>query len=137
MSESSTAPPSPMQPKLLDRVRAAIRTNHYSRRTEEAYVGWITKFTLFNNKRHPMDMGKEEIGAFVSHLAVAKDVAASTQNQALCAIVFLYKHVLGKDVGELEGLVGAKRPAKLPEVFTVDEVERVLSKLDGLFLLMA
>jgi integron integrase len=126
----------PARSKLLDQVRAAIRVKHYSRRTEEAYVSWIKKFILFHKKRNPAEMGEKEIGEFLSHLAVKGNVAASTQNQALCSIVFLYKHVLDKDIGEFENLVWAKRPQKLPEVFTPDEVERVLNNLKGVFWLM-
>jgi len=124
------------QPKLLDQVRAKIRTMHYSRRTEEAYINWIKKFIFFHNKRHPVEMGEKEISAFLSHLAVAGNVAASTQNQAMCAIVFLYKRILNKDMGEFKGLIWAKRPAKLPEVFTTEEVDSVLNNLKGVFWLM-
>ena len=100
------------KPKLLDQVRCAIRTRHYSRRTEEAYVNWIKKFILFHKKRHPAEMGEKEISEFLNHLAVKVNVAASTQNQALCAIVFLYQHVLKRDIGEFENLIWAKRPPK-------------------------
>lgn len=124
------------KPKLLDQVRAKIRVKHYSRRTEDAYTDWITRFILFHNKRHPADMGEKEISEFLSHLAVDGNVSASTQNQAMCAIVFLYKQVLERDMGEFHDLVWAKRPAKLPEVFTADEVDRVISNLKGVFQLM-
>ncbi len=123
-------------PKLLEQVRAAIRTKHYSRRTEEAYVSWIKKYILFHNKRHPAKMGEKEIGEFLSNLAVRGNVAASTQNQALCSVIFLYKQVLEKEIGQIENVVWAKRPQILPEVFTADEVERVLSNLKGVFWLM-
>ncbi len=136
MSHPITKTPSPVQPKLLDLVRARIRTKHYSRRTEESYVNWIVKFILFHNKKHPREMGEKEISEFLSHLAAARNVAASTQNQAMCAIVFLYKQILERDVGEFKGLEWAKRPAKLPEVFTTDEVDLVLHKLNGVFRLM-
>jgi len=88
--------PSINKPKLLDQLRAIIRTKHYSLRTEESYIRWIKRFIIFHNKRHPNEMSEVEINQFLSHLAVKKNVAASTQNQALCAIVFLCKHVLNK-----------------------------------------
>lgn len=88
------------KPKLLDRVRPTIRTKHYSIRTEEAYVSWIKRFIIFHNKRHPRDMGKKEINKFLTHLAINKHLSASTQNQVLCAIVFLYKHALKKEPGD-------------------------------------
>ena len=95
----------PPKPKLLDQVRDAIRTRHYSRRTEEAYVGWIRRFILFHGKRHPGEMGKMEIEQFLTALAVKRNVAASTQNQALAAILFLYKEVLARDPGLLDDVV--------------------------------
>ena len=97
------------KPKLLDPVRFAIRTKHYSLRTEEAYVQWIRRFILFLHKRHPAQMGEKEINAFLNHLAVNEHVAASTQNQALCAILFMYRRVLNKPIGELD-LIWAKKP---------------------------
>jgi len=124
------------KPKLLDQVRAAIRTRHYSIRTEEAYVQWIKRFILFHNKHHPKEMGEKEISEFLSHLAIKGNVAASTQNQALCAIVFLYKQVLQKDIGEFENLIWARRPEKLPEVFTMDEMDRVLTQLNDIYWLL-
>lgn len=98
------------QPRLLDRVRAAIRTRHYSLRTEEAYVGWIRRFVLFHHKRHPAEMGEYEINQFLTHLAVGADVSASTQNQALSAILFLYQAVLETGLDRIEGVVRAKSP---------------------------
>ena len=92
-------PPAPQ--KLLDRVREAIRTRHYSPRTEQAYVHWIRRYIFFHNVRHPADMGQPELNAFLSHLAVKERVSASTQTQALSALVFLYRHVLDRDVGLL------------------------------------
>ena len=127
---------STQKPKLLDQMRQVLRTKHYSKRTEEAYVHWIHRFINYHNKRHPKNMGEKEIGEFLCHLAVTGNVAASAQNQALCAVVFLYKHVLEKDVGQVENLVWAKCPQKLPEVFTPDEVNRVLSGLQGIYWLM-
>jgi integron integrase len=121
----------PQQPRLLDRVRIAIRTRHYSLRTEEAYVGWIKRYVFFHNKRHPQDMGELEINAFLSHLAVRGRVSASTQNQALCALLFLYRRVLEKPFPQLENLVRAKRPARLPTVMTRAEIRSLLRKLAG------
>lgn len=88
-------------PKLLDRVRLTIRARQYSIRTEEAYMAWIKRFIVFHGKRHPMEMGEPEINAFLTHLAMKERVSASTQNQALSALLFLYRHVLGREVGEL------------------------------------
>ena len=124
-------------PKLLDRVRDAIRTRHYSYRTEEAYVGWIRRFILFHNKRHPAEMGKAEIQQFLTALAVKRNVAASTQNQALAALLFLYKDVLECDPGWLDDVVRAKRPQRLPVVLTRQEVEGLLAALDGVPWIMA
>lgn len=125
------------KPRLLDQVRAAIRTRHYSYRTEETYVGWIRRFILFHGKRHPAEMGKTEITAFLTSLAVEHHVAASTQNQALAAILFLYKDVLGQDPGWCDDIVRAKRPMRLPVVLTRAEVEALLRQLDGIVSLMA
>jgi integron integrase len=124
-------------PRLLDQVRDAIRTRHYSLRTEEAYVAWIRKFILFHGKRHPAEMGAAEVGAFLTHLAVDRDVAASTQNQARGALLFLYKEVLGRPVGEGPEVEPAKRPARLPTVLSRDEVRAVLAGLEGDKWLMA
>ncbi|MDQ2695160.1 MAG: integron integrase [Pseudomonadota bacterium] len=125
------------QPRLLDRVRDAIRRKHYSIRTEHAYLAWIRRFILFHQKRHPADMGKPEIEAFLTHLAVRGNVAASTQNQALCAILFLYKEVLDTPVEWLDGVTRARKPARLPVVLTPDEVRAILARLDGSRWLMA
>ena len=125
------------KPKLLDQVRDAIRTRHYSLRTEEAYVGWIRRFILFHNKRHPAEMGKAEIEQFLTALAVKRHVAASTQNQALAAMLFLYKDVLACDPGWLDDVVRAKRPKRLPVVLTRPEVEALLAALDGVAWIMA
>ncbi len=121
----------PKQPRLLDRVRIALRTKHYSLRTEEAYVGWIRRFILFHNKRHPSEMGQSEINEFLSSLAIKSRVGASTQNQALSALLFLYRNVLGMPFPKLENVIRAKRPNRLPTVMTRDEVRRVLGKLSG------
>ena len=118
-------------PSLLDRVRAAVRTRHYSIRTEEAYVGWIRRFVLFHSRRHPDEMGEAEINAFVSELATRGRVASSTQTQALSALLFLYREVLGRPVESLGDVVRAKRPERLPVVLTREEVKAVLARLDG------
>lgn len=117
--------------KLLDRVSAALRTRHYSLRTEEAYVAWVKRFVLFHGKRHPYEMGEPEINAFLSSLATDGRVAASTQNQALSALLFLYRHVLARPVESLGDVVRAKRPERLPVVLTRNEVRRVLARLGG------
>jgi len=122
--------------KLLDQVRQSIRLKHYSIRTEEAYVTWIKRFILFHDKRHPLEMDVPEIEAFLTHLAVDQNVAASTQNQALSALLFLYRHVLNK---ELEGpidAVRAKRSKRLPPVLTKEEVRKVIGELSGTHRLM-
>ena len=130
MSSCSPGNPDRKQPRLLDQVRSAIRLRHYSIRTEEAYVQWIKRYILFHNKRHPLEMGSGEINAFLSHLARHQNVASSTQNQALCAVLFLYKTVLHKDPGELGDVVWAKKPKKLPVVLTHEEVKALLNRLE-------
>jgi len=120
-------------PRLMDQIRAAIRTKHYSPRTEEAYLHWARQFILFHDKRHPLEMGEVEVGSFLEHLAVNKAVAASTQNQALNALVFLYGTVLRKPFGQLRDLTRAKRPKRLPTVLTQAEVLRLLSAMNGRF----
>ncbi len=122
---------SPQKPKLLDQVRQAIRTRHYSYMTEKAYVGWIKRFIFFHNKRHPAEMGEAEIAQFLSALAQEKHVSASTQNQALNALLFLYHEVLGKEIGYINGVVRAKRPIRLPVVLTRQEVRSILGCLDS------
>ena len=118
-------------PKLLDRVRHAIRTRHYSRRTEEAYVGWIRRYILFHRKRHPASMGAEEVNGFLSHLAVDGQVSASTQAQALSALVFLYRNVIDDPLPWMDEIVRAQRPKRLPVVLSRDEVATVFSHLEG------
>ena len=125
------------EPRLLDRLRTAIRVRGYSLRTEQSYVHWARRFILFHGKRHPAGMGAREISGFLNFLAEQGKVAASTQNQALNAIVFLYRHVLGLEMPELDGLVRAKRPSRLPNVLTRAEVEALLAQLDGQASLMA
>jgi integron integrase len=119
------------RPRLLDQVREAIRVRHYSLRTEEAYVDWIRRFILFHGKRHPLEMGAAEINQFLTHLAVQGEVAASTQHQAFCALLFLYQAVLAVDPGHIEGVVRAQRPRRLPVVLTRAEVQQVLAHLEG------
>ncbi|MBL3601312.1 MAG: integron integrase [gamma proteobacterium endosymbiont of Lamellibrachia anaximandri] len=123
--------------RLLDRVRHKIRVKHYSIRTEQAYVDWIRRFILYHGKRHPEQMGAREIEAFLSHLAVDRNVAASTQNQALSAILFLYRDVLEKDLPWLENVTRAKKPQRVPVVLSNEEVQSVLLHLEGTHLLMA
>ncbi|MGH7538407.1 MAG: integron integrase [Gemmatimonadales bacterium] len=115
--------------RLLSRVRSAMRVRHYSRRTEDAYVHWIRRFILFSGKRHPGELGGAEVGAFLTHLAVRGRVAASTQNQALAALVFLYDEVLGRPIGRIEDLVRASALRRLPVVLTRDEVRAILLEL--------
>jgi integron integrase len=122
--------PPPAKPKLLDQVRQAIRARHYSPKTEESYVHWIKRFILFHKKRHPAEMSEKEIGQFLSSLATERRVSASTQNQALNAILFLYRDVLRKEIGYVDGVVRAKRPHRIPVVLTRQEVKRVLAALD-------
>jgi integron integrase len=118
-------------PRLLDEVRRVLRTRHYSLRTEHVYVGWIRRFILANGKRHPRDMGAAEVEQFLSRLAVQGRVTASTQNQALSALLFLYREVLGVDLPWLDGVTRARRPRRLPTVLSVDEVRRLLSAMEG------
>jgi integron integrase len=124
-------------PKLLDRVREAIRTRHYSRRTEDAYVHWIRRFILFHNKVHPSTIASREISAFLTWLAVQQRVSASTQNQALSAILFLYRTVLQVDPGRVEHVPRAVAPVRVPVVLSADEVRAVLRRLDGVCRLIA
>jgi integron integrase len=123
--------------KLLDQVRQALRLRHYSIRTEEAYVNWITRYILFHDKRHPAEMGVPEVQAFLTHLALEQHVAASTQNQALSALLFLYRHVLEPELDTRIDAVRARKPARLPHVLHRDEVKALLADLTGLHQLMA
>ena len=116
-------------PKLLDRVREAIRVRQYSRRTEEAYVTWIRRFILFHGKRHPSGLGAPEVAAFVSSVATERDVSPSTQNQALSAVLFLYRHVLRISLEEVGGIVRASVRRRLPVVLTRREVSMVMAHL--------
>ena len=128
---------SPPEPRLLDQVRAQIRLRHYSIRTESQYVQWVKRFVLFHGKRHPRAMGAPEVEAFLSHLAVEGHVASATQNQALSALLFLYRQVLGIELPWLDEMVRAKRPQRLPVVLTRGEVQRVLERMDGVYSLLA
>ena len=118
-------------PKLLDRVRDAVRTRHYSRRTEEAYVAWIRRYILFHGKTHPAQMGAPDISRFLTWLAVDRQVSASTQNQALSALLFLYKQVLAIEIGSIPPVVRARTPERLPVVLSRDEVGAILKQLTG------
>jgi integron integrase len=122
--------------RLLDQVRDAVRLKHYSIRTEEAYVNWVKRYIVFHNKRHPAEMGAPEIEAFLTHLAVKENVAASTQNQAFSALLFLYREVLHQDLGPVDAL-RAKRPRRLPTVLTREETLRLIGCLSGTHQLMA
>src|SRR3989304_3590598 len=136
-SKTISSPSSAAKPRLLDQVRQAIRTRHLSYSTEQAYTGWIKRFIFFHNKRHPAEMGEAEIGRFLSSLATERRVSASTQNQALNALLFLYHKVLEKKIGLIQGVVRAKRPRRLPVVLTKEDVKRVLSCMTGTPWLMA
>lgn len=123
--------------KLMERVRREVRKRHYSLSTERTYCAWIVRFIRFHDLRHPESMGAAEVEAFLSHLATDRRVAASTQNQALAAVLFLYKAVLGIELPWLDGITRAKRPARLPTVLSRQEVAAVLSQLSGTASLMA
>lgn len=127
----ASRPAPPGKPKLLDRCRREIRTRRYSQRTEEAYVSWIRRFLRFHGMRHPRDLGKREIEGFLSHLATGAGVSAATQNQALAAILFLYRDVLGTRPDWLDDVVRAKKPKHLPVVLTREEARRILAHLHG------
>ena len=132
-----SVPPVLPKPRLLDRVREALRVRHYSRRTEEAYVAWIRRYIFFHGKRHPAELSGPDVTRFLSALAVEKHVAASTQNQALSALLFLYRDVLGVELPWLDDIVRAKRPERLPVVLSRDEVRALIQRLDGPPRLMA
>jgi integron integrase len=127
----------PPPPKLLDRVRAAVRARHYSRRTEAAYVDWIKRFIVFHGKRHPSNLGAAEVTAFLTSLAVCRQASASTQNQAMAALLFLYRVVLDLELPWLDDVVRAKKRIRLPVVLTPGEVARVMARLEGTNRLMA
>ena len=125
------------KPKLMDRLYEALRSRHYSRRTEQTYCHWVRRFIFFHKVRHPAEMAAPEINTFLIHLAVKEKVSASTQNQALSALLFLYRHVLDRKVGDLGEVIRARKPKRLPVVMTRDEVKAVLAQLTGDKWLMA
>jgi integron integrase len=129
----------PMQhgPKLLELFREAMRVRHYSNRTEDTYCSRVRRFVHFHKQRHPKEMGEPEINAFLTHLAVEEKVSASTQNQALSALLFLYRHVIGKEIGDLGHVIHARKPVRLPVVLTREEVKSLLAQLSGDKWLMA
>lgn len=123
--------PEVQPPRLVEMVRARLRMRHYSLRTEQVYVGWILRFVRFHGRRHPREMGAPEVEAFLSSLAVEGRVAASTQNQALSALLFLYREVLGVELPWMVDVVRAKRPRRLPTVLSEDEIVRLLAQMEG------
>lgn len=125
------------RPKLLDKLREALRSRHYSQRTEHTYCLWVRRFIYFHNVRHPSDMAEPEINAFLTHLAVKEKVSASTQNQALSALLFLYRYVLDREVGNLGDIIRARKPTRIPVVMTREEVKSVIRQLSGDKWLMA
>jgi integron integrase len=125
------APNARPPPRLFDEVRRQLRLKHYSLRTEQAYIGWIRRFIVANGRRHPREMGGAEVEAFLSRLAVEGNVAAGTQNQALSALLFLYRAVLGIELAWMESVVRAKRPRRVPNVLSREEVQRLLAAMDG------
>lgn len=123
--------------KLLRRMKAAIRSRHYSARTEKTYISWVKRFVRFHGLRHPADMGEEEINEFLTYLAVKRNVSASTQNQALSALLFLYRHVLMIEIGDLGNIIRARKPKRIPVVLTREEIRKIFNYLTGEKLLMA
>ena len=137
MAERVVRTPPAGKPKLLDQVRDVIRRKHYSIRTEQAYIDWIKRFIIYHGKRHPGEMAEEEVAEFLTHLARHLNVAALTQNQALSALLFLYKEVLKHEIGWLEKVERAKKPPKLPVVLSRGEVKAIFEHLHGVPKLMA
>ena len=127
----------PKPPRLLEQLRDAIRRRHYSPRTEETYAHWVKRFIYFSGRRHPAGMGEAEVTAFLNHLARERDVAAATQNQALSALLFLYREVLGRPLAWLDELERARMPVRRPSVLTREEAERLLGRMQGTKWLMA
>lgn len=125
------------KPKLLAQLKESLRARHYSRRTEQAYCHWVKRFIFFHNVRHPKEMGEPEINAFLTSLAVKEKVSASTQNQALSALLYLYRHVIGREIGDLGEVIRARKPKRLPVVMTREEVKKVLANMTGDRWLMA
>jgi integrase len=134
--ERSTVVATTGAPKLLDRVRQTIRAKHYSRRTESAYVDWVRRYVLFHRKRHPSEMGASEITVFLTWLATNRRVSASTQNQALSALLFLYRNVVHIEIGPIENMPRARMPVRVPVVLSRDEVARIMKHLDGVMWMM-
>jgi len=132
-----TIPPTSDEPRLLDRVRIAIRTRHYSHRTEKAYVFWVRRFVTFHGMRHPRELGSREVALFLEDLATRGRVSASTQNQAFSALLFMYREVLGRELDGLDKVVRAKQPVRVPLVLSREEVVWVLAQMRGTTLLMA
>jgi integron integrase len=137
VSESTPGPAAPAPPRLLDRVRQGLRARHFSPRTEEAYVGWVRRYILYHGKRHPAEMGESEVTLFLSSLVTEGRVSPSTQNQALAAILFLYRDILQRQLPWLENVVRSKRSPRLPVVLSRDEVDSILRQLKGTPRLMA
>jgi integron integrase len=135
--DTALEPQTPKRGRLLDQVRDAIRRRHYSLRTEDTYVHWIKRFIYFSGKRHPAELGAAEVTAFLNHLARERDVAASTQNQALSALLFLYREVLATPLPWLEELERVRRPARVPTVLTREEMRCLLAQMQGTKWLMA
>lgn len=135
--EPENTPAAGAAPKLLDQVRERLRLKHYSIRTEAQYLHWIKRFILYHGKRHPREMGGDEVGAFLTHLATVGQVSASTQNQALSALLFLYREILDVELPWLDEVVRAKKPQRLPTVLSKGEVGRVLERMNGTYGLMA
>jgi len=127
----------PAQPRLLDQMRALLRSKHYARRTEQSYIDWVTRYIRFHQTRHPRELGPADISAFLTHLAVDLQVAAATQNQARSALLFLYREVLSMPIDAPGDVVAAQTPHRLPTVLTKDEVRQVLAMLSGDYRLMA
>ena len=135
--EKSSISTAPRPGKLLDHVRDLLRLNHYARRTEEAYTGWMRRFILYHGKKHPRDMGALEVELFLTHLAVEENVSTSTQKQALNALVFLYHRVLQKPLGQFKDIARPRRPKRRPLVLSKAEVEDLLGMLEGTHQLVA
>jgi integron integrase len=131
LSHLTGAPDASRRFRLLEQVRRALRVKHYSPRTQVSYCGWVRRFVLFNDRRHPSSMGEQEISVFLNHLATEGHVSAATQNQALHALLFLYRHVLGRDMGLIPGITAAKRGRRLPVVLSVGEVRSILTRMRG------
>ncbi|MFL5467967.1 MAG: phage integrase N-terminal SAM-like domain-containing protein, partial [Gemmatimonadaceae bacterium] len=131
LSHLTGPPDSARKYRLLEQVRRGLRLRHYSRRTETAYCGWIRRFVLFHGRRHPSAMGETEIASYLNYLATDGGVSASTQNQALHSLLFLYRQIFKRDIGLVPGLTPAKRGRRLPEVLSVNEVRMILSSMKG------